>query len=75
MQALARTLALLETGFPATSNLIGSMTVDTIAGSRRYTVIIQYDKHQGYAVSVSPTPVGQQVPALPTILTSTKHPK
>ena len=74
MQALAQSLSLLETGFPPTSVVTGKISVNTAGGAKFYTVTIRHGAGDRYTVTVSPTPTGQSVAALPSIFTLTTHP-
>jgi hypothetical protein len=66
LQAAARALYLLETGFPPRSPYVGGVVIATSSGTRSYTVtFVQVGKNQ-WSVNSGPTPPGQNLPPLPS---------
>ncbi len=65
VHALARGLALLETGLPPTSPYVGAVTIVTSTGPHSYTVTFTSEGGTNWLVAAVPTPPGETPPALP----------
>ncbi len=63
--AVAKGVALLETGNPPASGSAYGVTVNTSAGSRTYVVTFTAESSNGWAVSATPSALGQVLLPLP----------
>lgn len=66
LHALARGVALLETGLPPTSPYVGAVTITTTTGPVSYTVTFLSEGSTSWSVAVVPTAAAENPPALPT---------
>ena len=65
LHAVARGLALLETGLPPTSPYVGAVTIVTSIGPCSYTVTFTSEGGTNWSVGSVPTPSGQNLQPLP----------
>ena len=63
--ALARALALLESGLPPANPYACSVTIDTSAGPQAFTVAFASEDGVTWQVQSSPTVAGQTAPPMP----------
>lgn len=74
LQAVARGLALLETGYPATSPYFCGVTLNTTTGSHTYTVKFLREATTQWSVSATPTADGENPTAMPLVFSSPTPP-
>jgi hypothetical protein len=74
VHALARGLALLETGYPPSTPYACAVTIDTSTGSYSYTVTFTLDAPQSWSVTSAPTADGETPDAMPLVFTSQSPP-
>jgi hypothetical protein len=72
--AVARGLALLETGYPATSPYVCGVTLTTSDGDFQFTVTFTYLGSNKWTVNARPTAVGEYPAAMPAQFTSQTPP-
>jgi hypothetical protein len=68
IQALAKGLALLETGQPATSPYVCGVTMRTSTGMRSYTVTFTSEGQNRWSVAATPTSPGDNPRPMPATL-------
>jgi len=66
--ALARGLALLETGLPPSNPYLCCVTLDTSAGPRSFTVTFTLVDESTWTVRAAPTLPGENPPLMPDML-------
>jgi hypothetical protein len=74
LHALARGLALLETGYPSTDPYVCGVTIDTSTGSHSFTVTFASEGGGAWSLHSAPTAVGQNPEAMPLEFTSQSPP-
>lgn len=67
LHALARGLALLETGLPPADPYVCEVDIDTSLGTRSFTVTFASEGGTDYSVSASPTADGETNPTMPDV--------
>ncbi len=72
--AVARGVALLESGYPPTNPYICGVAIDTSAGTRTFTVTIASPANGSWTVSAVPAAEGDNPQAMPLVFTSTTPP-
>ncbi|HTQ39101.1 MAG TPA: hypothetical protein VMJ32_08730 [Pirellulales bacterium] len=72
--AVARGLALLETGYPATSPYVCGVTLSTSSGNLPFTVTMTYLGSSKWTVNAHPTSVGEITTPIPAQFTSQTPP-
>jgi len=72
--AVARGIALLETGYPATSPYACGVTLSTSDGNLPFTVTFMYFGSNKWTVNARPTVIGELPPAMPAQFTSQTPP-
>lgn len=72
--AVARGLALLETGYPATNPYVCAVTLTTSDGDLQFTVTFTYLGSNKWTVNARPTVVGEYPAAMPAQFTSQTPP-
>jgi len=72
--AVARGLALLETGYPATSPYVCGVTLTTSDGDLQFTVTFTYLGSNKWTVNARPTAVGEYPATMPAQFTSQTPP-
>ena len=65
LQALARGLALLQTGSPPSSPYQRGVTIETSLGPRDYTVTFSADTDTNWSIHAAPTPQNEFLDPLP----------
>jgi hypothetical protein len=70
LHALARGLALLETGYPSTDPYACGVTIDTSTGSHSFTVTFASEGGGTWSLHAAPTVVGENPQAMPLEFTS-----
>lgn len=65
LHAVARGLALLETGYPSTDPFVCGVTIDTSTGSHPFTVTFASEVGGTWSVHSAPTAVGENPQAMP----------
>jgi len=66
VHAVARGLALLETGLPPYNPYTGAVTITTSTGARSFTVTFTQEGSSNWSVYATPTPAGTSPPLLPS---------
>jgi hypothetical protein len=74
IHALARALALLETGYPSTTPYICGVAIDTSTGSNTYKVTFALEAPQSWSVTAKPIESGENPETMPLIFTSPSPP-
>lgn len=74
IHALARGLALLETGFPPSNPYACEVTIDTDTGSHPYTVTFALEAPGRWLVKAAPSTPDQQAEAMPLVFISQSPP-
>lgn len=69
LHALARGLALLETGLPPSDPYACGVVIDTSEGARSFTVTFTSEGGNNWSVTSSPTGAGEAPPAMPVVFT------
>ncbi len=72
--ALARALALLETGYPPSNPYACGATVDTPTGPSEYTVTFSSPAAGSWTIHVTPTADGESPAPMPLLFTSQTPP-
>ena len=72
-QALARGLALLETGVPPSNPYVRGVTVNTSTGSRRFTVTFTTAGTNTWSVQAVPTAAGTNPATMPSMFKGAPH--
>ena len=70
LQALARSLSLLETGLPPSNPFVCGVTIDTSSGPSSLTVTFESDEDTIWSVHVAPTGPGDSPEPMPTSFAS-----
>ncbi len=66
VEALAKGLALLETGLPPSDPYVCAATIDTSTGARSFTVTFVSEGASAWSVHAAPTQPLETPPAMPT---------
>jgi hypothetical protein len=74
VRAVARALALLETGYPPTNPYSCGVSIDTSTGSRPFTVTFVLNEPQNWSVTAAPAESGENPPAMPLVFTDQAPP-
>jgi hypothetical protein len=72
--ALARGLALLETGYPPASPYMCAVTILTSTGPQQYTVSFELESPGNWSVRAAPTSEDESPAAMPTAFVSATPP-
>jgi len=72
--ALARALALLETGYPTASPYVCGVTIDTAAGPKPFTVTFTSQGGGNWSVRSAPTAANEYPVPMPILFTSPTPP-
>ena len=70
IQALARGLALLETGFPPSDPYMGGVIINTSTGPRSFTVTFASEGGNNWSVLSTPTAANENPPTMPSTFAS-----
>lgn len=71
IHAVARGLALLETGYPPTNPYVCGVTIDTSTGSHPFIVTFEFDAPNRCSVTAAP---GENLATMPLVFTSQSPP-
>jgi hypothetical protein len=74
IRALAKGLALLETGYPSTNPYVCGTSIVTSSGTRAFTVTFAELGGNHWSVRAAPTADGENPQAMPTAFSSTTPP-
>ncbi|HWA98136.1 MAG TPA: hypothetical protein VG713_06570 [Pirellulales bacterium] len=72
--AVAQGLALLETGFPATSPFACSVLIDTVQGTQTYALVFTLEAGNTWSVTASPASPDDNLLPIPIAFTAPKPP-
>ena len=72
--ALARALALLETGYPPSNFYVCGVTIDTAAGPRPFTITFSSQGSGNWSVHSAPTADNENPQPMPLLFTSQSPP-
>lgn len=75
LHALARGLALLETGYPPSNPYVCGINVDTSLGPRAFTLTFTLDGPNQWTVRAAPTSDLESPPTAPLLFTSQSPPE
>jgi hypothetical protein len=72
--ALARAMALLETGYPPTNPYVCGTVIDSLTGSREFTVTFTSQGAGNWSVDIAPTAADDNPLPMPLLFTSQTPP-